>query len=204
MEQEKIKAIYYIKDLRTDKIIYIGQTINFQKRKRSHFSHKEQPIDKYMYEEGRDNFLMEIFNNVDCANMTEDEILNKEDELILYYDTINNGLNKLRSGLITKEDGYEKYKRAKYCKEHREHVNEYNRKYSKSEKRKEYNKEYKKSEKYKEYCKKYYSTEEYKERKREYMRKNSQTEEYKERKREASRKYRLKKKQQKLANTESL
>ena len=197
--EEKITAIYYIKDLRTDKIIYIGQTKDFKERKRNHFSHKEKPIDKYMYEEGRDNFLMEIFNNVDCTNMTKDEILNKEDELILYYETINNGLNKLRSGLITKEDGYEKYKRTKYYKEHREHVNEYRREYQKSEKQKEYRREYQKSEKYKEYRREYQKSEKYKE----YCKKYYSTEEYKERKREASRKYRLKKKLEKLANETS-
>lgn len=154
--EEKIKAIYYIKDLRTDKIIYIGQTGNFQKRKRSHFCHKEQPIDKYMYEEGRDNFLMEMFNNLDCTNMTEDEILNKEDELILYYDTINDGYNIRRSGNIAKnikeyehdyhttyyqkqkENGYyntEKLKNyhTEYCRQYREqnreHLREYYREY---------------------------------------------------------------------------
>lgn len=33
--EEKIKAIYYIKDLRTDKIIYIGQTKDFKQRKKN-------------------------------------------------------------------------------------------------------------------------------------------------------------------------
>ena len=34
MEKEKIKCIYYIKDLRTDTIIYIGQTTDFIRRKK--------------------------------------------------------------------------------------------------------------------------------------------------------------------------
>ena len=33
IEQEKIKCIYYIKDNRTDKIIYIGQTKDFKQRR---------------------------------------------------------------------------------------------------------------------------------------------------------------------------
>lgn len=181
--EEKIKCLYYIKDLRTDKIIYIGQTINFQKRKRSHFSHKDQPIDKYMYEEGRENFLMEIFNNVDCTNTAEDEILNKEDELILYYDTINNGYNKRRSGNIT--NNIKEY-------EHNYHITYYQKLkengYYNTEKLKNYIKEYRKSEKYKEYnkehCKKYYY---------------EHREEINARKRER----RLKKKLEKLANETS-
>ena len=97
MMEDKIKCLYYIKDIRTDKIIYIGQTINFKNRKYIHFGHKTQPVDEYMYNEGRDNFLMEIFN-IDCLNMTDEEILKKEDELILKYDSINNGFNINRGG----------------------------------------------------------------------------------------------------------
>lgn len=186
---EKIKCLYYIKDLRTDTIIYIGQTKDFKQRKNEHFGHTRKPVQKYIFNEGRENFSMLPFEDIDCTNMSDEEMLYKEDELILYYDTINNGLNRHRSGLISKEDGYEKYKNSKYYKEHREHIKEYSREYSKEhrEHRNEYQREYQKSEKYKEYCKKYYSTEEYKERKR-----------------EASRRCRAKKKAEKLANTESL
>ena len=99
--EEKITAIYYIKDLRTDKIIYIGQTINYKKRKADHFCSIKQPIDKYMFEEGKENFIMEKFD-IDCTNMTEEERKQREDELILQYDTINNGFNMIRSGLISK------------------------------------------------------------------------------------------------------
>ena len=150
--EEKITAIYYIKDLRTDKIIYIGQTINYKKRKRSHFGHKEQPIDKYMYEEGRENFTMELFD-IDCTNMAEEERKQKEDELILQYDTINNGYNKRRSGLITKTLNYNNIKSKRFYH---------------TEKCKQYLKEYYKTEKYKEYKKQYYKTEKYKEHKKQY------------------------------------
>ena len=64
MEQEKIKCIYYIKDNRTDKIIYIGQTKDFKQRRNMHFySKNNQPVDKYMFEEGRENFSMNIFED---------------------------------------------------------------------------------------------------------------------------------------------
>ena len=137
----KIKCLYYIKDLRTDKIIYIGQTKDFNQRKNNHFRLNKNPIDKYMFENGRYNFSMEIFTNIDYSNITNEELRKTEDELIINYDTINTGFNRYRSGLITKNWNY---------------YNEYMKQYHKTEKYKEYNKEYHKTEKYKEYQKKYY------------------------------------------------
>ena len=152
--EEKIKAIYYLKDLRTDKIIYIGQTKDFKERKRAHFRAKKCPIDKHMFEEGRENFSMNIFKDIDYLNITYEELKTKENELIKCYDTINNGWNKNRSGLIsnnTKEYQREYSKTEKYkdhCKEKRnneqykEYQREYQREYSKTEKYKEYKKQY--------------------------------------------------------------
>lgn len=40
--EDKIKCLYYIKDIRTDKIIYIGQTENYKQRKYCHFGHKKK------------------------------------------------------------------------------------------------------------------------------------------------------------------
>jgi len=148
--EEKIKCLYYIKDLRTDKIIYIGQTTNYKDRKYKHFGHKETPIDLYMLNEGRNNFSMNMFD-IDCTNMTEDERIQKEAELILQYDTINNGLNKRRSGNISKD------------------INEYFKEYRKSDEQKTYHEKYRKDHKecQREYMRKYRQTEEYKERHRE-------------------------------------
>ena len=139
MDEEKIKCIYYIKDLRTDNIIYIGQTKDFKQRKYCHFGHKKEPVDKYMYEEGRENFTMNYFKDIDCTNMTDDEILNKEDVLILNYNTINNGFNKYRSGKISND------------------MKEYKKNYMR-EYQKEYHREYMKKyyQEHKEYMKKYY------------------------------------------------
>lgn len=186
MEQEKIKCIYYIKDNRTDKIIYIGQTKDFKQRKYQHFGNNYiQIIDKYMFEEGRENFIMEKFD-IDCTNMTEDEMLQKEDELILQYDTINNGFNMLRSGLISKTKEYDNQRSAKFHK---------------TEKHKEYIKNYHQIEKYKEYQKNLRQTEEYKKYQREYQREYYQK--HKEELNKKLRERRLKKKQQKLANETS-
>lgn len=140
---DKIKCLYYIKDLRTDKIIYIGQTSDFNKRKRAHFCHKDQCIDEYMYNESRENFVMKIFTNIDTKDYSNEDLRKKEDELIIYYDTINNGFNKKRSGFISKN---------------KNHVKEYMHNYNIShrEEHKEYMKEYSKTEKWKEYWKKYY------------------------------------------------
>lgn len=141
---EETKCIYYIKDLRTDKIIYIGQTKDFKQRQYDHFGSKDnQPIDKYMYEEGRENFTMEMFD-IDCTNMTFDERKAEEDKLILHYDTINNGFNKQRSGLISKDKN-------EYSKEYYKHQREYNKSEKWKKLHREYMREYYKSEKYKEY-----------------------------------------------------
>ena len=123
-----------------------------------------------MFNEGRDNFSMEIFEDMDVNNYSDDDLRKKEQELIEYYDTINNGLNKHRSGNILIDD-IKKY--------HRKYMEEYN----KTEKQKQYQRDYQNSEKRKEYLKKYRSTEKCKEIKR-----------------EAARRYRAKKKLEKLAN----
>jgi hypothetical protein len=142
MTCEKIKSLYYIKDNRTDKIIYIGQTINYKKRIYDHFYYKNKSkIDKHMFEEGRENFSMDMFD-IDCNNLTDEELRKKEDELIIQYDTINNGFNKNRSGLISKAKEYYKEMVKKY--RNQEKYNEYRKEYEKTEKRKNYLKEYKK------------------------------------------------------------
>ena len=129
----KIKCLYYIKDLRTDKIIYIGKTIDFEHRKLCHFSDKRTPIDKYMFNEGRQNFKMNIFISIFCSNMSNKDLKNKENELILYYNTISNGFNRYRSGVINANN---------YTEYQREYQREYHRKYSKLDKIKEYQREY--------------------------------------------------------------
>lgn len=143
MMDDKIKCLYYIKDIRTDKIIYIGYTTDYVLRKYEHFGRKKQKIDLYMFNEGRDNFLMEIFTNIDFSVMTEDDFKKKEQELIEYYDTINNGYNKHRSGNIANITNKNNYIKQYYIdnrkdiiqrstnnlKNNRERHNEYMRQY---------------------------------------------------------------------------
>ena len=61
--------------------------------------------------------------------MSNKDLKNKENELILYYNTILNGFNRYRSGIIN-ANNYTEYQR------------EYHRKYSKIDKRKEYQRQY--------------------------------------------------------------
>ena len=122
-----MKTIYYIKDKRIDKIIYIGQTKDFKNRKAVHFSLTKQPVDLYMYEQGRDNFEVSVLEDF-SDDITKEEMQNKEQYYIDLYDTINTGFNKNRSGNISFD------------------IKEYNRVYLK---------DYHKSEKYKEYIREY-------------------------------------------------
>lgn len=150
---DKIKGLYFIKDLRTDKVIYIGQTSDFHKRKIQHFNGNIQPIDVHMLNNGRENFLMEIFQDIDATNFTNEELRKKEDELIVFYNTIHDGLNKLRSGLVSKNAEYLTEYRKEYCKT--EKMKEYRKQYCKSKKYKEGDKERRKTEEFKDYRRQY-------------------------------------------------
>jgi hypothetical protein len=89
-----------------------------------------------MYEQGRDNFVMDKFQEYPDT-MTDDELRKIEDELILKYNTIEDGLNKWRSGNI-KRDNYQEYHTTQMI-------------------------EWRKTEKYDLWCKDYYSRPEVKE-----------------------------------------
>lgn len=115
--------VYKITDLRKNDIIYIGKTKDFNKRRSHHFTDDKSHVDKYMLNEGRDFFKMEIIQ--DCIE-TDDEAVQIEDKYIV---EINPIMNKQRSGNIYKNDP-DSYMR------------EYQSKYQKSEKRKEYKKAY--------------------------------------------------------------
>lgn len=169
--EDKIKCIYGIKDKRDDKVIYIGQTGNFIKRKKSHFSDKRRSVAKYMFEQGRDNFEMFILEELN-EDISKEEMRNKEQFYIEKYNTLEVGLNKNRSGNIyindTKEyrkiqmkERYDSGKMNQYYKmrNQTEKWKQYNKEKSKelykTEERKEYLKEYEKSEKRKAWWKQY-------------------------------------------------
>lgn len=142
--QEKIKCLYYIKDKRTDKIIYIGFTTNFSMRKNEHFGRSgedEQPIDNYMFNEGRENFSMEIFKDIDVKDCNIKELREKEQYLIEYHNTIENGFNKHRSGNIA--ENFKSYQ-AQWYMENREYKLNKSKDYQKinRQKKAEYMREY--------------------------------------------------------------
>ncbi len=89
------KVIYGIKDLRTDQIIYIGQTKQFTERKRHHFKDNTQVVDKYITSEGPENFDMFIIEEISDPNIV---ILSRENYYINLYNTIDFGFNKHLSG----------------------------------------------------------------------------------------------------------
>lgn len=115
-------CVYKITDLRNNDIIYIGKTKDFNQRRSYHFTEDKTPVQKYMLNEGRDFFKMEIIQ--DCIE-TDDEAVQIEDKYIVEIKPI---MNKNRSGNIYKND-----------------PDSYIREYQKSEKWKEYQSTYQKS-----------------------------------------------------------
>ena len=169
---EKIKCIYAIKDKRSDKVLYIGQTKDFKRRKNEHFKDIEQPIDNFMLQNGRDNFEMYVLEEIN-EDISLNEIKNKENFYINKFDTYNNGFNMYHSGNCTDEKSYQlEYSRTEkrmkqisnYKKNNREKINEQNRKWriNNLEQSREYNRNYAKQwrevhkEEYKQYRKERY------------------------------------------------
>lgn len=156
-------TVYKITDLRTDEIIYIGKTNNFDWRKRDHFRKDKQSVDKYMLDEGRDNFEMtKLQDDID----TNDEAVKIEDNYIVELKPM---MNKLRSGHIKIDNPNEYYRVYAKSEKQKEYMKEYHKQYRQSEKyieyhqsdnykarRCEYMLEYKKSDKYREYQRQWY------------------------------------------------
>lgn len=136
----KVKCIYAIKDKRSDKVIYIGQTKDFQQRKKRHFIDKKTHIDNFMFEQGRDNFEMYVIEEF-SDNISKEIMKMKEQEYIEKYNTIKEGLNIKNSGNKEFQEQYQE---------------EYNKEYRKTQKYKDICKQYKKSDKGREYNKKWY------------------------------------------------
>lgn len=130
-------VVYIIKNVREDRVVYVGKTINFNKRKYDHLTLHAHTKD-WIGAIGTNN--VEIIP-IECFD-TEEEALKREDELILQYDTIENGYNKHRSGLI--ERGREKEYKNEWYQEHREDINEQQKRYNADhrEEKKQYHKEW--------------------------------------------------------------
>ena len=133
---EKTKCIYAIKDKRNDKVIYIGETVNFQSRKQHHLRDKERPIDYYMYVQGRDNFKISVLEELN-EDLSKEEMKNKEQYYIDKFDTYNNGLNKRKSGNISKTKDYNKNRTKKSRELNPDHYKQYNDNYYSTQEYKE-------------------------------------------------------------------
>lgn len=150
--------VYTIKDIREDRVVYVGKTNDFKIRKRDHLWLRTNTSD-WLSVIGTDN--VEIIPAAEFDS--EEEALKYEDELITQYDSINNGYNKNRSGLI--ESGRKSKYRQEWNQEHPEYNKEYYRDNIDKEKERvkkyyqehtEYWKERNKTEEYKQYHRDYY------------------------------------------------
>lgn len=124
----KIKCIYAIKDKRNDKVIYIGETVNYNHRKTNHFNTIGTPVDKYMFDEGRDNFVMYILEELN-EDISKEEMRNKEKDYIEKYKTFEEGFNNRHSGNIFCNNPGEYYKDYQKSDKMREHRRNYLRQY---------------------------------------------------------------------------
>lgn len=108
-------TVYTITTIDEDKVVYVGKTNDFQRRKREHLCLNSNAKD-WIAVIGTDNVLIEPVTEFD----TEEDALKCEDALILKYDTINRGYNKYRSGLIKAEDHKEYDRERKKTDKYRE------------------------------------------------------------------------------------
>ena len=142
-------TVYIIRHISTWQVLYVGKTRNFKRRAYEHL--KLNTNSKvWLSSIGTDNVLIEAVDEFD----NEVDALKYEDKLILKYDTITNGYNKHRSGLIKVEntEGYNRewfQIRRKGNKEWNKKHNVHQKKYlqrlkenNKIDKIKEYHKEY--------------------------------------------------------------
>lgn len=141
----KVKCIYAIKDKRSDKVIYVGQTVNFKKRKEHHLYDNNRPIDIYIVQQHRENFDIYILEELP-KDLSKEEMRNREQYYIDFYDTYNNGFNMRQSGNISlfNVQEYNKERNKKWYENNRIYVNERARQYRENNREKydEYQREY--------------------------------------------------------------
>ena len=144
-------TVYVIKHIGTGTVLYVGKTKNFKMRVYQHLSLKSN-TKKWLSAIGTGNVLIEAVAEFD----NKVDALKYEDELILKYNTITNGYNKCRSGLIFLENP-EKYQREYHSTDK---FKECQRKYTKTDKyrgyQREYQKKYQGTDGFKEYQRKWH------------------------------------------------
>lgn len=88
--------VYYIKDKRTQQVVYIGQTDNFVRRYRSHFNEPKRENSSFnmfckVNEEDKTNFEMVVLDLSEYDTLDEDDRRILEKALIMYHaDTVVN------------------------------------------------------------------------------------------------------------------
>ena len=116
-------TVYLIRHISTGQVLYVGKTNNFKHRAYEHLSLKTNSKD-WLSSIGTNNVLIEEvakFSN-------ETDALKYEDELIIKYNTIENGYNEKRSGLIT-ENKDEYYRERRKKDEYKEYQKKYQKKW---------------------------------------------------------------------------
>lgn len=94
MNEDDFYYVYIIKNIHTNKVVYVGTTNQFKRRKWEHFTPKSR-LSKRLGEM-KGNFIM-----TDIGRFTnKEDALYFENEMIEKYDTINNGVNMVKSGGI--------------------------------------------------------------------------------------------------------
>lgn len=135
------------------KVMYVGKTCNFTTRKRQHLNKIGTIYSAIPVEIDQKDLSFDIVYLTD----NKENALKEEDRLIMLYNTIEDGWNKNRSGLLPIDNRRRYCKHKEYYKSyyeiHKEDKRKYQREYFQTHKSeiKERNKEY-----VKEYYKKYY------------------------------------------------
>ena len=115
-------TVYIIRHIGTGSVLYVGKTKNFKKRVYQHLS-LHTSTKKWLSVIGTGNVFIEAVAKFD----NEVDALKYEDELILKYNTIENGYNHNRSGLIKVENPEEYDRKRKKTEKYRKSRREYDR-----------------------------------------------------------------------------
>lgn len=108
-------TVYTISDDLQGRIVYVGETSDFERRKYQHLSLNAN-TKEWIASIGVENVSITPI----AEFSTEEEALRYEDDAILKYNTIEDGFNIRRSGLIATDDiaEYQKQYQQQYRKEH--------------------------------------------------------------------------------------